>query len=125
MKKSALINALAYELGLFLGRRFPDLVFKAWYQRMMAYCRPDWAEWRTKHAMKSVDMQSNKIMEQWAEDSRTARLNKLAKKAKEKFPNAKVTPVPDAFFPSVIIEEDEEGDTPLGGPMRITLNLDD
>ena len=125
MKKRALINALAYELGLLLGDRFPKLVFKAWYQRMMAYCRADWAEWRAKHAMKSVDMQSNKIMEQWAEDSRTARLNKLTKKAKERFPNAKVTPVSDSFFPSVIIEEDEEGDTPLGGPMRITWNLDD
>ena len=124
MKKSALINALAYEQGLFLGRRFPDLVFKAWYQRMMAYCRADWSEWRAKHVMKKIDMQSNQIMKQWAEDQRTAQMNKLVKKAKEKFPGAKITPAPDSFFPSVIIEE-EEGDTPLGGPMRITWNLDD
>jgi hypothetical protein len=121
----ALINALAYELGLLLTDRFPGLIFKAWFQRMMAHCRADWAEWRTKRTMRKVDAQSNQIMKQWAEDHRTAQMNKLVKKAKEKFPGAKVTPAPDAFFPSVIIEEDEEGDTPLGGPMRITWNLDD
>lgn len=125
MKKSALINALAYELGLFFGRRFPELVFKAWYQRMMAYCRADWSEWRAKRVMRKVDMQSNQIMKQWAEDQRTAQMNKLVKKAKEKFPGAKITPAPDSFFPSVIVEEDDDGDTPLGGPMRITWNLDD
>jgi hypothetical protein len=74
--------------------------------------------------MKKVDAQSNKIMQQWAEDHRNARSNKLAKKAKEKFPNAKITPVPDSFVPSVIIEEDD-GDTALGGPMRITWRLED
>lgn len=91
----------------------------------MAHCRPDWALWKTRNALKQVDGQAQKIVEQWAEDQRNAEANKLAKKAKEKFPNAKVTPVSDAFFPSVIIEEDEKGDTPLGGPMRITWNLDD
>lgn len=121
----ALINALAYELGLLFLDRFSSLAFNPWFKRMMAYCRADWAEWRTKRVMKDVDRQSNKIIEQWAEDSRNARANKLAKKAKEKFPGAKVTPVPDSFLPTVIIEEDDDGDTPLGGPMRITWRLED
>jgi len=124
MTNSALLNALVYELGLLFVDRFPGLIFKNWFKRVMAYCRADWAEWRTQRTMKKVDAQSNKIMQQWAEDHRNARSNKLAKKAKEKFPNAKITPVPDSFMPSVIIEEDD-GDTALGGPMRITWRLED
>jgi hypothetical protein len=54
MKKSALINALAYELGLLLTDRFPGLVFKAWFQRMMAYCRADWSEWRAKLTCRAI-----------------------------------------------------------------------
>ena len=125
MTNSALLNALAYELGLMLLDRFSSLAFNPWFKRMMAYCRADWAEWRTKRVMKNVDRQSNKIIEQWAEDSRKARANKLEKKAKEKFPGAKITLMTDSFLPTVIIEEDEEGDTPLGGPMRITWRLED
>ena len=69
--------------------------------------------------MKSVSGQSKKIIEEWAEDNRKARCNKLAKKARDKFPNATITPVEDAVIPMVIIEEHDEA-SPLGGPMRIT-----
>jgi len=90
----------------------------------MANCRPSWTEWKTAQVMKNVDEQSKKLVEYWAEDQRTAMTNKLAKKAKRKFPDAIITPVPNAAVPSVIIEE-ENGDSPLGGPMRITWRLDD
>ena len=85
MKMSELVNALAYELGLWLISRNPDLAFNPWVQRMLKYCRPDWSSWRAKHVMKSVSGQSKKIIEEWAEDNRKARCNKLAKKARDKF----------------------------------------
>ena len=124
MKLSVLILALFYELGLLLLDRSPALLTNSWFRRMMANCRPSWTEWKTAQVMKNVDEQSKKLVEYWAEDQRTAMANKLAKKAKRQFPDAKITPVPNAAVPSVIIEE-ENGDTALGGPMRITWRLDD
>ena len=73
--------------------------------------------------MKLIDSQSQKLVEEWVEDHRNAMANKLTKKAKELFPKAKVTPVPDAIVPSVLVEE--EGDSALGGPMRITWRIED
>ena len=67
--------------------------------------------------------ESQKLIEEWVEDHRNAMSNKLAKKAKELFPKAKITPVPDAIVPSVIVEE--EGDSLLGGPLRITWRIDE
>lgn len=90
---------------------------------MMNYCRTDWADWKTSRVVNSVDSQSEKLIEEWVEDQRNAMANKLAKKAKEIYPKAKITPVPDAIVPSVIIEG--EGDSLLGGPMRITWRIDD
>ncbi len=124
MKMSELVNALAYELGLWLISKNPGLAFNPWVQRMLRYCRPDWSSWRAKHVMKSVSGQSKKIIEEWAEDNRKARCNKLAKKARDKFPNATITPVEDAVIPMVIIEEHDEA-SPLGGPMRITWRIED
>lgn len=89
----------------------------------MNYCRADWADWKASRVVKGADSQSEKLIEAWVEDQRNAMANKLAKKAKEMFPKAKITPVPDAIVPSVIIEE--EGDSLLGGPMRITWRIDD
>lgn len=124
MTLQALVFALLYDLGLLLLERSPSLIHNPWFKKMMAHCRPDWALWKTKNALKKVDGQAQKIVGQWAEDQRNAEANKLAKKAKQLFPEAKITTVPDAAVPSVMIEEDN-GDTPLGGPMRITWRLDD
>lgn len=124
MQLSVLILALLYELGLLLLDRSPAWFIRSIIWRMMANCRPSWTEWKTAQVMKNIDEQSKKVVEYWAEDQRTAMANKLAKKAKRQFPNAKITPVPNAAVPSVIIEE-ENGDTALGGPMRITWRLDD
>jgi hypothetical protein len=123
MKLNALMNALIYELGLLLVRRSPSLGNNKWFRRMMNYCRTDWADWKTAQTMKAIDNQSQKLVEEWVEDHRNAMANKLAKKAKELFPKATITAVPDAIVPSVIVEE--EGDSLLGGPLRITWRLDD
>lgn len=122
MTSQALFRALCYQVGLFLLGKNASLKGNALFCRMMNYCRADWAEWKTVHVMKSVDSQGKQLMHEWVEDHRNAMANKLAKKAKEMYPKAKVTPVPDAIVPSVIIEE--EGDSLLGGPMRITWRVD-
>ena len=90
---------------------------------MMNNCRGDWSDWRASLVYKTIDSQSQKLIEEWVEDHRNAMSNKLAKKAKELFPKAKITPVPDAIVPSVIVEE--EGDSLLGGPLRITWRIDE
>jgi len=123
MTTQALFRALCYEVGVLFLERWPSLATNPWFRRMMNYCRTDWADWKTAKTMKAIDSQSQKLVEEWVEDHRNAMSNKLAKKAKEMFPKAKVTPVPDAIVPSVIIEE-EGGETALGGPMRITWKLD-
>ena len=123
MSTEALIYALCYELGLFFLRKRPSLGDNKWFRRMMNYCRTDWADWKTAQTMKLIDSQSQKLVEEWVEDHRNAMANKLTKKAKELFPKAKVTPVPDAIVPSVLVEE--EGDSALGGPLRITWRIDE
>lgn len=122
MTTGALINAFFYELGLFLLGKWPSLSRREWFRRMMNNCRGDWSDWKASLVYKSIDSQSQKLIEEWVEDHRNAMSNKLAKKAKELFPKAKITPVPDAIVPSVIIEE--EGDSLLGGPLRITWRID-
>ena len=122
MTTQALFKALCYQVGLLFIDRIPSLKGNALIRRMMNYCRADWAEWKTTHVMKSVDSQGKQLMNEWVEDHRNAMANKLAKKAQQMYPKAKVTPVPDAIVPSVIIEE--EGDSLLGGPMRITWRID-
>ena len=123
MTTGALIRALCYEIGLLLLHRRPSLRLNKWFRRMMNFCRADWSEWKTAKVMKAIDSQSEQLVHEWVEDHRNAMANKLAKKAREMYPKAKVTPVPDAIVPSVIIEE--EGDSLLGGPMRITWRIDD
>jgi hypothetical protein len=123
MTTEALFRALCYELGLFFLDRQPSLAHNPWFRRMINYCRTDWADWKTAKVMKTIDSQSKALIEEWVEDHRNAMANKLAKKAREAFPKATITPVPDAIIPSVIIEE--EGDSPLGGPLRITWKPED
>ena len=92
MTTGALINAFFYELGLFLLRKWPSLSLREWFRRMMNNCRGDWSDWRASLVYKTIDSQSQKLIEEWVEDHRNAMSNKLAKKAKELFPKAKITP---------------------------------
>jgi hypothetical protein len=122
MTNWGLVRAFCYQMGLFFLEKKQSLKSNSLFCRMMNHCRPDWAQWKTAHVMKSVDNQGKQLMHEWVEDHRNAMSNKLAKKAREMYPKAKVTPVLDAIVPSVIIEE--EGDSLLGGPMRITWRID-
>ena len=95
---------------------------------LMAYCRPDWAEWKTKIVMEKIDQQTTALVKQWEKEERETKANALAEKAHELFPDAKVTPLPDAIVPSVLIEKAPPADASeavkaLGGELRITYQL--
>jgi hypothetical protein len=96
---------------------------------LMAYCRPDWVEWKTKIVMETVDKQATALVEQWEKEERVSVANKLAEKAQELFPAATITPLPTAIVPSVmIVHEAPESASydvkALGGELRITWTLD-
>jgi hypothetical protein len=130
MTLSELINALLYELAIWLVAKYPSLAFNPWLARLIVWCRPDWTQWKTQQTMKDVDKQTVKIVEQWEKEERIEKAVTLAKQAKQLYPNAKITPLPNAVVPSVMIEqeapEDASGDVKaLGGEMRITYKLDE
>ena len=78
--------------------------------------------------MKSVDSQAAALVEQWEKEEDKAKSEQLLEKAKELFPSATVTIVPDAPVPSVMIihEADENASDEvkaLGGEMRIASSF--
>ena len=94
----------------------------------MAYCRPDWVEWKTKIVMEKVDEQAAVLVKQWEREERETKANALADQAKRLFPDAIVTPLPNAIVPSVMIEKAPPADASeavkaLGGELRITYQL--
>lgn len=122
------LNAICYELGLWAATRRPSLVFQEWFKLLMANCRSDWAEWRTRITMEKVDKQAKELIQQWEQEDRQHLSDKLAEKARSLFPKAAVTPLPNAIVPSVMIEHpapDNASDAikALGGEMRITWIL--
>lgn len=130
MSLSALINALLYELAVWLVARHPSFAFNPWVARLIVWCRPDWTEWKTQSTMKHVDKQAVKIVEQWEKDERIEKAATLAEQAKILYPNAIVTPLPDAVVPSVMIQQEAAEDASddvkaLGGEMRITYKFDE
>ena len=130
MSLSELINALLYELAVWLVAKHPSLAFNPWVARLIVWCRPDWTQWKTQRTMKDVDRQAVKIVEQWGKEERIEKASALAEQARQLYPHAIVTPLPDAVVPSVIIEheapEDASDDVKaLGGEMRITYKFDE
>jgi len=132
MTSAALINALLYELAKWLIKRKPALAFSPLMVRLLAWCKPDWEQWKVSQTMKSVDSQAASLVEQWKKEEGKAKSEQLLQKAKELFPSATVTIVPDAAVPSVMIihEADENASDEvkaLGGEMRIAsfLSLED
>jgi hypothetical protein len=128
MTSAALINALLYELAKWLIKRKPALAFSPLMIRLLAWCRPDWEQWKTEQTMKSVDNQAAALVEQWEKEEDKAESEQLLQKAKALFPHATVTIVPDAAVPSVMIihEADENASDAvkaLGGEMRIMSSL--
>jgi hypothetical protein len=95
---------------------------------LMAYCRPDWTEWKTKVVVEAVDKQAAALVKQWEKDERETKANQLADKVRELFPEATVTPLPDAIVPSVMIVREAPPDASddikaLGAELRITWQL--
>lgn len=128
MSREAWFNALCYEAGLWAVERRPSLASSPWFKLLMAHCRPDWTEWKTKVVMEAVDKQAVALVEQWEQEERETKANALAEKAQELYPQAKVTPIPDAVVPSVLIETAPPADASeavkaLGGELRITYQL--
>lgn len=129
MSRQAWFNAMCYELGLWAAQQWPSLSFNPWFKLMMANCRPDWVDWKTKIVLEKVDEQAKELVAAWEKEHREDTANKLAAKAQELFPEAKITPLPNAVVPSVMIEQkapDNASDAvkALGGEMRITWTLD-
>lgn len=128
MSKQSWFNALCYELGLWAASKRPSLALQPWFKMLMAYCRPDWAEWKTKIVMEKIDQQTTTLVKQWEQEEREIKANALAEKAHELFPDAMVTPLPNAIVPSVLIEKAPPADASeavkaLGGELRITYQL--
>jgi hypothetical protein len=130
MTLSALINALLYELAIWLIAHRPSMAFNPWLTKLIVWCRPDWTEWKTQSTMKQVDKQTVEIVEQWEKEGRAEKTSALVEQAKQLYPDTIVTPLPDAIVPSVMIQheavEDASDDVKaLGGEMRITYQLEE
>ena len=128
MSSQSWFNALCYEAGLWAVTKRPSLAFQPWFKMLMAYCRPDWVEWKTKIVMEKVDEQAAVLVKQWEREERETKANALADQAKRLFPDAIVTPLPNAIVPSVMIEKAPPADASeavkaLGGELRITYQL--
>ncbi len=129
MNNETIAKALFYELALFAIRKRPKLATNAIIKAILDHCKPFWAEWKTDQTLKKVDEQAVKLVEQWEKEERYHRAQELAATAEKLFPDATVTPVPDAPVPSVMIIREapafaSEGVKALGGELRITYRLD-
>ena len=129
MTNSIPFNALCYELALFAIRKWPPLALNLWVKALLAWCKADWAQWKTEQTIKKVDEQASTLVKQWEKEEREIIADKLASKAQELFPAATITPLPDAIVPSVMIvheapESASDDIKALGSELRITWTLD-
>jgi hypothetical protein len=118
-----------YEAGLWAAKRWPWLLFAPGYKSIMDALRPFWEEWKVQFTMEEVDKQAATLVEQWEIEDREGRSAVLASKAQQLFPEATITPLPQAIVPSVmIVHEAAEGSSDavkaLGGELRITWRLE-
>ena len=102
MTRGALINALLYELAKWLIKHKPALAFSPLMIRLLAWCRPDWEQWKVSETMESVDSQASALLQQWEKDDKTKQAIKFVQKARQLFPDAIVTSIPNAPIPSVM-----------------------
>jgi hypothetical protein len=129
MNNKTMFYASCYELALWLMQRFPWLRFNPWLELLVDYFRPFWTEWKTQLTLKAVDEQVDELKGQWEKEEREHRAEALAQKAQELFPDATITPLPDAIVPSVMIVREaapnaSDAVKALGGELRITYRLD-
>jgi hypothetical protein len=121
---TALVNALLYQLAKWLIERKPALAFHPLIIRLLAWCRPDWEQWKVSETMKSVDSQAAALVQQWEKDDEANQTIELVQKAQQLFPDAIVTSIPNTPIPSAIIEKEAASNASdavkaLGGEMRI------
>jgi hypothetical protein len=124
---AALVNALLYELAKGLIERRPALAFHPLIIRLLAWCKPDWEQWKVGQTMKSVDKQAVVLVEQWEQKEKKDEEDLLVAKAKALFPEATVEPI-EAAVPSVMILHNAPPDASdaikaLGGEMRIASSF--
>ena len=118
-----------YEAGLWAAKRWPWLLLVLGYKNIMDVLRPFWEAWKVQFTLEEVDKQAEVLVEQWEIEEREGRSAVLAVKAKELFPEATITPLPDAIVPSVMIvheaaEDSSDAVKALGGELRITWSLE-
>lgn len=118
-----------YEAGLWAAKRWPWLLLVLGYKNIMDVLRPFWEAWKVQFTLEEVDKQAATLVEQWKNEERKVVANKLADKAQELFPEATVTPLPNAIVPSVMIvheasEDSSDAVKALGGELRITWSLE-
>jgi len=118
-----------YEAGLWAAKKWHWLVLILGYKNIMDTLRPFWEAWKVQFTIEEVDKQAVTLVEQWEIEDREGRSAVLASKAQELFPEATVTPLPQAIVPSVmIVHEAAEGSSDavkaLGGELRITWRLE-
>ena len=118
-----------YEAGLWAAKKWPWLLLLPGYKNIMDLVRPFWEKWKIQFTLEEVDKQATVLVEQWEKTEREEHANALAEKAKELFPQATVTPLPNAIVPSVMIiheaaEDSSDAVKALGGELRITWNLE-
>ena len=123
----ALVNALLYELAKGLVESRPALAFHPLIIRLLAWCKPDWEQWKVSRTMASVDKQAVALVEQWEQKEKKDEENLLVAKARALFPEATVESI-EAAVPSVMILQDASPDASdaikaLGGEMRITSSF--
>jgi hypothetical protein len=121
---TALANALLYQLAKWFIERKPALAFHPLMIRLLAWCRPDWEQWKVSETMKRVDSQAAALVEQWEKDDKASQTIELVQKAQQLFPDAIVTSISNAPIPSVMIEKEAASNASdavkaLGGEMRI------
>lgn len=121
-------NALCYELVLWAAAKRPSLALQPWFKQLMAWCKPDWVEWKTKKTIQAVDAQAKALSGQWKQEHNERVADERSRKAQELFPASKITPLPNAIVPSVLIEtappdDASEAVKALGGELRIKYRL--
>ena len=124
MTTTALANALLYQLAKWFIERKPALAFHPLMIHLLAWCRPDWEQWKVSETMKRVDSQAAALVEQWEKDDKANQTIELVQKVQQLFPDAIVTSIPNTPIPSVMIEHEAASDASdavkaLGGEMRI------
>lgn len=111
-------NVLFYEIGLLFKRKFPSLARKPFFRMLMKHCLEDWTEWKTEFTMARMKQEEEQIQEFLENQWKTEKADRLAMQAAIAFPDAKVTPKPNATIPSVLIEYPD-------GSLRLTFKIKD